>query len=368
MYKVLSIFTGGGGLDIGCHGDFHYLGKYFPRLNFKTIAVLDKDKDSCDTITDDTKYFENTKVYHEDILNFDCRGIPDDHFDLLLGGFPCVTFSLVGKKAGIKDDINGKLYEKYAQYVEHFLPKVFVAENVKGILSANKGEAIKVIRKRFEETGYNVKVFLVNFADLGVPQLRQRVLFIGVRKNIKTEFIPPEFTHVGNHVSVIEAFEDIDTNCPNHTFIKQLDSTIEKINSIPEGGNYEDLPEHLAVKGLMSNIYRRLERDKPAYTVIASGGGGTWTYHYEEPRALTNRERARLQGFPDDFKFKGTNTEVRRQIGNAVPPVGMYPIAKRIQNVLDGVSPCLKEIKFKDEPEMVAGCVDIPDPEIPETD
>ena len=86
----------------------------------------------------------------------------------------------------------------------------------------------------------------------------------------------------------------------------------------------------------MSNIYRKLDRKKPAYTVIASGGGGTWTYHYQEPRALTNRERARLQGFPDDLIFEGSNTEIRRQIGNAVPPVGIYPFAKQIQDLLDG--------------------------------
>jgi DNA (cytosine-5)-methyltransferase 1 len=136
---------------------------------------------------------------------------------------------------------------------------------------------------------------------------------------------------------VLEAFENIDTTCINHNFMKQLPSTIEKLKAIPEGGNFEDLPKHLAVKGLMSNIYRKLDRNKPAYTIIASGGGGTWTYHYEEPRALTNRERARLQGFPDDYKFLGSNTEVRRQIGNAVPPAGIYAFAKRIQDVLDGI-------------------------------
>ena len=89
----------------------------------------------------------------------------------------------------------------------------------------------------------------------------------------------------------------------------------------------------------MSNIYRRLDRNKPSYTVIASGGGGTWGYHYEENRPLTNRERARLQGFPDDFIFYGSNAEVRRQIGNAVPPAGIYPFAKRVENVLDGIVP-----------------------------
>lgn len=348
MYRIISTFTGAGGLDIGFHGDFTYLGKKYKKLKFSTSVALDINSDACKSIENDTKYFNNTKVYNEDIINFDYKKIPNENYDVLLGGFPCVSFSIVGKQKGVKDDINGRLYESYAHYVEYFKPKVFLAENVKGILSANKGEAIKIIKKRFEDTGYKLKIFLVNFADFGVPQLRERVLFIGVRKDIKTEFIPPEYTHKDNHVTVLEAFKDIDKSCVNHVFMKQQQSTTEKLKAIPEGGNFKDLPSHLAVKGLMSNIYRKLDRNKPAYTVIASGGGGTWTYHYEEPRALTNRERARLQGFPDDYKFLGTNTEIRRQIGNAVPAVGIYPFAERIQCVLDGIEPpktdnCIKE-------------------------
>ena len=348
MYKIISTFTGAGGLDIGFHGDFNYLGRNFPKLKFHTEVSLDINADSCVTIKENTKYFKDTKVYNENIINYDYKTIKNDDYDVLLGGFPCVSFSVVGKQKGLKDDINGKLYESYAHYVEHFKPKVFLAENVKGILSANKGEAVKIIKQRFEKTGYKLKIFLVNFADFGVPQLRQRVLFIGVRKDIETEFIPPELTHKNKHTTVLEAFKDLNKNCVNHTFIKQLPATKAKLEAIPEGGNFKDLPKHLAVKGLMSNIYRKLDRNKPAYTVIASGGGGTWTYHYEEPRALTNRERARLQGFPDDLIFKGSNTEVRRQIGNAVPAVGIYPFAKRIQNVLDGITPqktdnCIKE-------------------------
>jgi len=246
----------------------------------------------------------------------------------------CVTFSIVGKQVGLKDDINGKLYESFVKFVEVLQPKVFLAENVKGILSANKGEAIKIITKRFEDTGYKLKVQLVNFANYGVPQLRERVLFIGIRKDINDEFNIPKPTHKDNHITVEEAFKNINKNCVNNNLMKQLPSTTAKLKAIPEGGNFKDLPPQLAIKGLMSNIYRKLDRKKPAYTLLASGGGGTWTYHYKEPRALTNRERARLQTFPDDLIFKGSNTEVRRQIGNAVPPVGVYPFAKEIERIL----------------------------------
>jgi DNA (cytosine-5)-methyltransferase 1 len=349
LYKILSTFTGAGGLDIGFHGDFQYLGKEYKKLDFHTKVALDINSDACKTLENNHKYFKETKVLNENILEYDYHNIPNDHYDVLLGGFPCVTFSIVGKQSGVKDDINGKLYESYAHYVEHFKPKVFLAENVKGILSANKGEAIKIIKKRFEDTGYNLKIFLVNFADFSVPQLRERVLFIGIRNDIKTEFVSPEFTTKEiDRITVKDAFHKIDTSCENHVFMKQTAKTKEKLEAIPEGGNFKDLPEHLAVKGLMSNIYRKLDRNKPSYTIIASGGGGTWTYHYSEPRAITNRERARIQSFPDDFKFKGSNTEIRRQIGNAVPAVGIYHFAERIQNVLDGITPprtnnCIKE-------------------------
>ena len=350
MYKIFSTFTGGGGLDIGFHGDFYFLDKYFPKLKFETKIAIDINKDACETVKFNKKYFPDTKVINADITKINPEDFKNKEYDVLLGGFPCVTFSIVGKRAGIKDDKNGKLYESFAKFVEVLKPKIFVAENVKGILSANKGEAIKIIKNRFEMDGYRLKIFLVNFADFGVPQIRERVLFIGIRNDITTEFIPPKKTHSKDSwVPVKEAFKDIPKECPNNTLMKVSKDVIERLKLIPEGGNFEAVKgTKYEVKGLMSNIYRRLDRNKPSYTVIASGGGGTWGYHYEEPRPLTNRERARLQGFPDDFIFKGNNTEIRRQIGNAVPPAGIYPFAKRIQDVLDGITPEKTESDIKE--------------------
>ena len=334
-FKIFSTFTGAGGLDIGFHGGFTFLDNYYPKLNFRTTKALELNKQACETLEADNKYFANTDILNEDITKVNPYDFKDENYDVLLGGFPCVTFSIVGKRVGLKDDVNGKLYESFVGFVDALQPKIFLAENVKGILSANKGEAIKIITKRFEETGYKLKIQLVNFADYGVPQLRQRVLFIGVRKDIDDEFNIPKPTHKDKHVTTKEAFKKINKNCVNNNFMRQLPTTTAKLEAIPEGGNFKDLPPELAVKALMSNIYRKLERNKPAYTVLASGGGGTWSYHYEEPRALTNRERARLQTFPDDLIFKGSNTEVRRQIGNAVPAVGVYPFAKEIERILN---------------------------------
>jgi len=333
-FKIFSTFTGAGRLDIGFHGDFNFLNTYYPKLHFETIKAIEINKQACETLENDNKYFKDTDVIEGDITKINPKDFKNENYDVLLGGFPCQPFSNAGLKVGLKDDINGKLYESFVGFVEALQPKVFLAENVKGILSANKGEAIKIITKRFEDTGYKIKVQLINFADYGVPQLRERVLFIGIRKDINDEFNIPKPTHKKNYITVEEAFRNINPNCINNNFIKQLPSTTAKLKAIPEGGNFKDLPPHLAIKGLMSNIYRRLDRNKPAYTVLASGGGGTWMYHYKEPRALTNRERARLQTFPDNLIFKGSNTEVRRQIGNAVPPVGIYPFAKEIERIL----------------------------------
>lgn len=336
MYNILSIFTGAGGIDIGFHGDFEFLGKKFPKLKFETKVAFDLNEFACKSLKRNQKYFPNTDVLHGNILTYDINSIKLDNVDVLLGGFPCVTFSMIGNRKGVEDDINGKLYESYANYVEHFKPKVFLAENVKGMLSANNGEAIKIIKKRFEDTGYNIKVYLVNFADLGVPQKRERVIFIGIRKDISTPFLSPEITHENKNITTEEAFEDVNNVLFNNEHLNSNELTIKRIAAIPEGGNFKDLPPELAIKASMSNIYKRLDRKKPSYTLIANGGGGTMCYHYSEPRALTNRERARIQSFPDDYIFIGNFLEVRKQIGNAVPCVGAYSFAKSIQNLLDG--------------------------------
>ncbi len=342
-FKIFSTFTGAGGLDIGFHGDFYFLERYFPKLPFTTEYALEYNKDAIHSLYKNKKYFKNTTLLHKDItenIEKELLKYKPNEYDVFLGGFPCVTFSVVGKQEGLKNDKDGQLYESFAKYVERLQPKIFIAENVKGILSANKGEAVKIIKKRFELDGYKLKIFLVNFADFGVPQLRERVLFIGIRNDIKTEFIPPEFTHKGNHITSKKAFQNLPKNCIHTNHLKVSEKVVERLKHIPQGGNYkavENTP--YSVKGLMSNIYRRLHENEPAYTVIASGGGGTWGYHFKEHRPLTNRERARLQSFPDDYNFQGNTTEVRRQIGNAVPPVGIYPFAERIACLLKGETP-----------------------------
>jgi DNA (cytosine-5)-methyltransferase 1 len=236
------------------------------------------------------------------------------------------------------------LYRHFLEFIEAKKPKAFVAENVKGLLTANKRKAIETIIKDFESvaTGYIVKPYLYNFADYGVPQFRERVLIVGIRVDTGFDFKHPLPTHGEGrefpYVTSEVALRGIGNNAYNNEQVNSLDKTRQMLALIPEGGNFTDIPQDhpLYVKGMISHVYRRLHRNEPSKTIIAAGGGGTWGYHYSENRALTNRERARLQSFPDDFEFMGSVTEARRQIGNAVPPTGVRAVAKRLMPLFTG--------------------------------
>ncbi len=365
--KVISLFSGAGGLDLG-----------FKLAGYNIIWANDIDKWAVKTFE---RNFPETKIILDDIANIPSDKIPD--CDIVIGGFPCQDFSILGGKSrkGILAK-RGKLYKEFLRVVKDKRPKIFLAENVKGILSANKGLAIKIIKHDFEylsdldlnidveefskeeiftdynlfnkslkektEKDYIVFINLFKFVEYGVPQFRERVLIIGIRKDIyerlNSPFNKPEplIKNPNEYISSGEVLEGkalfydkpVEKVPFNNEIQKLKPKTIEMLKRIPEGGNYKDLPPEFAVKGLMSNIYKKLHRKKPSPTIIANGGGGTWGYHYEEPRSLTNRERARLQTFPDNFIFEGPIGEVRKQIGNAVPPIGIMPVAFELKKYL----------------------------------
>lgn len=322
-FKVVSLFAGCGGLDLGFEQAKHQ------KYKFKVIWANDYEKSACETYK---RNFKNAKVVCKDIWKYDLNKLPD--CDVILGGFPCQDFSILSKRKGINAK-RGLLYSKFAESVKLKRPVIFVAENVKGLLTANKGYAIKRITKDFRNIGYHIRCRLIKFVEYGVPQRRERVIIIGIRKDLNGWFDYPKPTYKNNPITTKKALKDVEKIKYNNEKQNHNKKTIEILKAIPPGGNYKNLPKHLAIKGLMSNIYKRLHPDKPSYTVIANGGGGTYGYHYKEPRALTNRERARLQTFPDDFIFEGSFSEVRKQIGNAVPPLGAKIIAEAILKNLD---------------------------------
>jgi len=324
--RLISLFAGCGGLDL----PFHLAG-------YKTSLVNEFNSDAADTFE---KNF-GVKVDRNPIEEIDMEGL--NRADLVVGGFPCQDFSQIWKRPGLKGT-RGNLYTYFLEVVARTTPKAFVAENVLGILTANGGKAINQIVKDFSSIspGYVVIPKVYNFVDFGVPQLRQRVILVGIRIDTGFNFVHPsgEFGpgKRNEHRTAGDALAGLDETFPNMEHMKIQPRTVEILKRIGRGGNFTDIDpdDPYYVKGMISHVYRRLDPDKPSMTVIAGGGGGTWGYHYPEPRALTNRERARIQGFPDDFIFSGSFGEVRRQIGNAVPPVGVISLVNRLNSLFLG--------------------------------
>ncbi len=326
--KIISLFAGCGGLDLGFH-----------QQGYEVVWANDFDEHAVKTF----KLNLGNVICGEDITKIDpySSEIPD--CDLILGGFPCQDFSIIWKQPGLKGK-RGNLYKQFLKFVDAKKPKAFVAENVKGLLTANNKNAIDQIIKDFEEItpGYLVKVQLYNFAEYGVPQLRERVLIVGVRMDTQFEFFHPQPIYgprgVLPYVTAGQALKGAEKVPYNNERQNISSKTIKMLELISEGGNFRDIPEDhpLYVKGMISHVYRRIHRSQPSKTIIAAGGGGTWGYHYPEPRSLTNRERARLQTFPDDFIFEGSVMEVRKQIGNAVPPRGVWEVAKSLMPLFHG--------------------------------
>jgi len=326
--KIVSLFAGCGGLDLGFH-----------QQGYEVVWANDFDAPAVKTFQRNLGHV----ISGEDITTIDPYSFEIPDCDLILGGFPCQDFSIIWKQPGLKGK-RGNLYKQFLKFVDAKKPKAFVAENVKGLLTANNRQAIDQIIKDFEKIapGYIVKIQLYNFAEYGVPQLRERVLIVGVRMDTQFEFFHPQPLYgPRGSLPFVTAGEAIKgaTKVPYNNERQNISpKTVKMLNLISEGGNFRDIPEGhpLYVKGMISHVYRRIHRSEPSKTIIAAGGGGTWGYHYPEPRSLTNRERARLQSFPDDFVFEGSVTEVRKQIGNAVPPRGVWEVAKSLMPLFHG--------------------------------
>lgn len=339
-YRMGEFFCGPGGLACGA------LNASIENPSFKISHAWanDYDQQTCDTYAENICPEKPESVICEDVRKLDLNDKRLTEIDGFAFGFPCNDFSVVGEHKGFGGDY-GPLYQYGVAALKKFKPLWFLAENVGGLASANDGKAFKVILDSLQNAGYRIYPHLYKFEDYGVPQTRHRIIIIGIRKDQPFVFYPPSpaaLAKIDN--SSRNALENppIPSNAPNNTRSAQNKTVVERLSYIRPGQNAftADLPSHLRlnVKGAkISQIYKRLDPDKPAYTVTGSGGGGTHIYHYSEPRALTNRERARLQTFPDDFLFTGTRESVRKQIGMAVPPRGAQIIFEALLRTLAGI-------------------------------
>lgn len=302
----------------------------------------DYDLDTCNTYRRNICPNNENSVICGDVRKLDIEPLGD--IDALAFGFPCNDFSVVGEQKGF-DGTFGPLYTYGVKVLKRYQPLWFLAENVGGLKSANEGKAFEKIQQDLKKAGYKIFPNLYKFEEYGVPQARHRVIIVGIRKDLPYEFkIPSPEPYKNIDVTCKTALEmpPIPKDAANNELTKQSEQVVERLTYIKPGENAftADLPERLKlnVKGAkISQIYKRLDPDKPAYTVTGSGGGGTHIYHYSEPRALTNRERARLQTFPDDYIFEGSKESVRKQIGMAVPSKGAKVIFEAILNTFAGI-------------------------------
>lgn len=321
-FKLGELFCGPGGLALGAIRS--KVITQDTKYSISHIWANDFDKDSCETFRNNICPDKPESVICKDVKDLEIESLKQ--IDAFAYGFPCNDFSIVGEKRGFNGTY-GPLYSYGVKVLNHFKPKFFVAENVGGLTSANSGEAIRKILFDLENSGngYNLTTHLYKFEDYGIPQMRHRLIIVGIDKTLDVLFKVPAPTHLNCPKTAKQALEEppIPMDCTNQEFTTQSKAVIERLKHIKPWENAwnADLPQHLKlnVKGAtLSQIYKRLHPDKPAYTITGSGGGGTHGYHWEEPRALTNRERARLQTYPDNYVFYGSKESVRRQIGMAV--------------------------------------------------
>jgi DNA (cytosine-5)-methyltransferase 1 len=330
-FRLGELFCGPGGLAWGAThaviGD--------PSFTINHVWANDYDENTCSTYRRNICPNAPETVYLEDVRKLDLTNLPP--IDAFAFGFPCNDFSVVGEQKGINGTY-GPLYTYGIKILKQYQPKWFLAENVGGLKNANDGNAFTMILNAMKEAGYKLYPNLYKFETYGIPQARHRIIIVGIRNDLDYEFKIPSnapFAKIDNSCRTALETPPIPQNAPNNERTIQSATVIERLKYIKPGQNAftAELPEELSlhVRGAkISQIYKRLDPDKPAYTVTGSGGGGTHIYHWEEPRALTNRERARLQTFPDDYVFEGNKESVRKQIGMAVPCMGAKIIFEAI--------------------------------------
>jgi len=354
IYNLGELFCGPGGFAEGASktGLFNHV--WANDIDEKACETFKFHHPECDVISGDVN-----KIFLKEKIN----DLPK--IDGLLFGFPCNDFSLVGKKNKLKGDFGG-LYKSAVKTLNHFKPNFFIAENVTAISPLNKKNEDSLVYKNFfkimsdlscaSDNGYRIYADRFKFEQFGVPQARHRMILVGYKADyfekhkIYYPKIKPIIQNPEEYISCQEALEKgvpgtnqigliDDLKKPfNHVHTKHSKDVLIRLKNTKEGQNVWDLEDKFGLpnvtKARMSHIYKKLERNKPSYTVTGSGGGGTHVYHYEENRALTNRERARLQTFDDSYEFKGSKEEVRKQIGMAVPVLAAKEILLNVYKSL----------------------------------
>lgn len=324
MFNSIELFAGAGGLALGIE-----------RAGFKHIALIEIDKDSANTLKLNRPQWN---VINDDIANISPLDIVKNELDLLSGDSPCQSFSYAGKRLGL-DDSRGTLFYHYAKFLQQLQPKMFLFENVRGLLTHDKGKTYKTILNVFDDCGYRIKYKVLNACDYGNAQKRERLITIGIRKDLKIEF---EFPSPLDYKPVLR---DVLNDVPQSLGANYSEYKKSLFRLVPQGGYWKDIPQELAkeymkscwnMAGGRTGILRRMSFDEPSLAVLTSPTQKQTERCrpiYERP--FTVRENARIQSFPDDWQFCGSMHSQYRQVGNAVPVNLAFHIALAIKKSLE---------------------------------
>lgn len=330
----IELFAGAGGLALGLE-----------KAGFENLGLVEFDKNAAKSLNINRPKWN---VIHDDIANISCLDLEEyftikkGELDLLSGGAPCQAFSYAGKRLGL-EDARGTLFYHYALFLEKLQPKMFLFENVKGLLTHDKGRTYTTIIDIFEQAGYIIEKKVLNSWDYGVPQKRERLITIGIRKDLSSK-ISFEFPREHEYKPVLR---DVLLDCPSSVGAVYGESKRKIFELVPPGGYWRDIDPIIAkeymkscwdMEGGRTGILRRLSLEEPSLTVLTSPSQKqTERCHPLEARPFTVRENARCQTFPDEWRFSGSTLSQYRQIGNAVPVSLAYEIGKQIYKSLEGV-------------------------------
>ena len=326
-YKYIDLFAGAGGMSLG-----------FDKAGFENVLAVEYDECFAETYKFN---FPDHNLKVEDIKNISNdeikKIIGNNKIDVIIGGPPCQGFSIAGRIGrNFIDDERNQLFKEFVRFVNVIKPKIFVMENVAALKTHNKGKTIEEIVNEFKNVGYTVKYDVLNAVNYGVPQQRRRIFIIGtLNENNKFEF--PKKTN--KYITIKEALKGLPelksgktSNIPNHNAMHHSKQMLEKMSYVKDGGDRNDIPEELRPKSGDIRKYIRYNSKEPSICIT---GDMRKVFHFNQNRALTGRELARIQTFPDNFIFKGNAGKVQQQIGNAVPPKLAFQIANSVKEVLD---------------------------------
>jgi len=314
-YSVLELFAGAGGLAVGLE-----------KAGLKCVALNEIDKWACQTLRKNRPHW---KVLEGDIKSFDFSEYKNK-IDVITGGFPCQAFSYAGKKLGLSD-ARGTLFYEFARVVKQVKPMICIGENVRGLLSHENGRTLQGMISILNEIGYRVApIQVLKAINYKVPQKRERLILVGVRKDIDLNYeYPTPYKKIYNLKDALKKGELFNCNVPKSAGAKYPKSKIEVLDLVPQKGYWRDLPLAIQKKFMGGSFYlgggktgmaRRIGWDEPCLTLTCSPAQKqTERCHPEETRPFTVREYARIQTFPDDWQFEGSLAQQYKQIGNAVP-------------------------------------------------